>query len=705
MTIDTNTGAVAWTPAENQGPSTNTVTVRVYDSGTPVMAATNSFTVWVNEVNVAPVLTISPNRTVNELTLLSATNTATDADIPANTLRFALVSAPPGMTIDTNTGAVAWTPAENQGPSTNTVTVRVYDSGSPVMAATNSFTVWVNEVNVAPVLTVSPNRTVNELTLLSATNTATDADLPANTLRFALVSAPPGMTIDTNTGAVAWTPAENQGPSTNTVTVRVYDSGSPVMAATNSFTVWVNEVNAAPVLTVSPNRTVNELTLLSATNTATDADLPANTLRFALVSAPPGMTIDTNTGAVAWTPAENQGPSTNTVTVRVYDSGSPVMAATNSFTVWVNEVNAAPSLTVSPDRTVNELTLLSATNTATDADIPANTLRFALVSAPPGMTIDTNTGAVAWTPSEAQGPSTNTVTVRVYDSGSPVMAATNSFTVWVNEVNAAPVLPSQTNVTIRALRTLVVTNVATDADLPANALTYQLLTAPAGAVISNGVITWTPTVMQGQTTNLITTRVYDNGAPSLAATNSFTVVVLSSNTRPILDPIPAVTLVIGETLDFRVPAHDDDWPSNTLSYALDTYYLYEPPVNDATLDPQTGQFVWTAAESDAGNVFWFAVTVTDDGTPPLSTTRIFQATVNGLPPSLTFSVIGGVPQIQWNGASTRFYQIQYKNSLRDPEWLNLGPPVQATGGVVTLDDETSEGQPARFYRVVLLPEL
>jgi hypothetical protein len=236
-------------------------------------------------------------------------------------------------------------------------------------------------------------------------------------------------------------------------------------------------------------------------------------------------------------------------------------------------------------------------------------------------------------------------------------------------------------------------------------LTYQLLAAPAGAVISNGVITWTPTVQQGLTTNLITTRVFDSGSPTLAATNTFQVIVLSANTRPILDPIPAVTLVVGETLDFRVPARDDDWPSNTLAYALDTYYLYDPPVNDAVLDLQTGLFTWTTEEADAGNVLWFAVTVTDDGTPPLSTTRIFQATVNGYPPTLAFTVVGGVPQIQWDGVSTRYYQIQYKDNLFDPEWANLGNPILAAGGVITLDDESTAGHPSRFYRVVLVPEL
>src|SRR5207244_5573456 len=132
-----------------------------------------------------------------------------------------------------------------------------------------SFTVVVNEVNTAPVLTMPANQTINELTTLNVSATATDADLPANTLTFALVSGPAGLTVAAN-GAIAWTPSEAQGPSTNVVTVRVFDDGTPSLSATNSFTVVVNEVNTAPVLTMPANERNNERLNFSDQTTATD---------------------------------------------------------------------------------------------------------------------------------------------------------------------------------------------------------------------------------------------------------------------------------------------------------------------------------------------------------------------------------------------------------------------------------------------------
>src|SRR5438045_37646 len=150
-----------------------------------------------------------------EQTTLNVSASATDADIPANSLTFALVSAPTGMTINPASGAISWTPTEAQGPSTNTVSVSVTDNGVPLFRLTNTFQVNVNEVNLAPVSLHDALPMMAEQTTLNVSASATDADIPANSLTFALVSSPTGMTINSASGAISWTPTEGQGPSTN----------------------------------------------------------------------------------------------------------------------------------------------------------------------------------------------------------------------------------------------------------------------------------------------------------------------------------------------------------------------------------------------------------------------------------------------------------------------------------------------------------
>jgi uncharacterized repeat protein (TIGR03806 family) len=95
---------------------------------------------------------------------------------------------------------------------------------------------------------------------------------------------------------------------------------------------------------------------------------------------------------------------------------------------------------------------------------------------------------------------------------------------WINSL-PGPALPIQSNRFLTDLTLLSVTNTASDS-VPTSVLTYQLLTAPAGATIdTNGIITWTPSLAQSPSTNPITTLVVDSAAPPLSATNSFIVFV------------------------------------------------------------------------------------------------------------------------------------------------------------------------------------
>src|SRR5437588_479357 len=174
MTINPGSGAITWTPSEAQGPSTNVVSVSVTDNGVPALSATNSFTVTVTEVNLAPVLSVPADQTIDEQDGLSVSASATDADITANTLTSLHDALPIWMTINPGSGAITWTPSEAQGPSTNVVSVSVTDNGVPALSATNSFTVTVREVNVAPVLSVPANQTIDEQTGLSVSASATD---------------------------------------------------------------------------------------------------------------------------------------------------------------------------------------------------------------------------------------------------------------------------------------------------------------------------------------------------------------------------------------------------------------------------------------------------------------------------------------------------------------------------------------------------
>ncbi len=86
MTIDAATGEFNWTPTESDGGSVPSVTVTVTDSGTGNLVDSETFTITVNDTNTAPVLDPIGNQSVDELSTLTFTATASDSDLPVDTL-------------------------------------------------------------------------------------------------------------------------------------------------------------------------------------------------------------------------------------------------------------------------------------------------------------------------------------------------------------------------------------------------------------------------------------------------------------------------------------------------------------------------------------------------------------------------------------------------------------------------------------------
>ena len=655
--INAATGVFTWIPSESQGPGTFTITVRVTDNGPGSFFDEETIQVTVAEANTAPSLNSIGNRTVSEGSLLAFTAASTDPDLPTQTLSYTLVNGPAGAAINSSTGLFTWTPTEAQGPGTFQATIRVTDNGPGNFFDEETFQITVQEINVPPTLNAIGNRSVNEGVLLTFTATASDTDLPAQGLSFSLVNAPAGASIDSTTGVFTWTPTEAQGPGTVNVTIRVTDNGTGNLFDEETIQIAVNEVNQAPVLDSIGNQSVAEGVLLTFTATATDPDLPANLLSFSLLGAPAGAVINTATGVFTWTPTETHGPGTFTFTIRVTDSGTGNLFDEETIQVVVAEANVAPTLNPIGNRSVNEGSLLTFTATATDPDLPANTLSFTLLNAPTGVNIDVATGQFTWTPAEAHGPGVHTVTVRVTDNGAGSLFDEETIQITVNEVNQAPVLDSIGNRTVNEGSTLAFSATATDADLPANDLTFSLVTAPAGAVIDaqTGNFTWMPAEAHGPGVHTITVRVTDNGAGSLFDEETIQVTVQEVNQAPVLNPIGDKAVAESTLLTFVVTATDADVPAHALSYTL-----VNGPAG-AAIDTATGIFTWTPAEVYGHGIFTVTIRVTDSGSPALADEETIQITVSEVNTAPILAAIGS--QTVGEGAALTFTAVATDQDL------------------------------------------
>lgn len=649
--------------------------------------------------NTPPLLVPTGDQTIAEGEELTFVVTAYDWDVPAQELRFSLIGPPEGASIDPVSGVFSWTPTEAQGPGSYMFGIRVSDGQ---LSDEETITVTVTDVNSAPSLAPISNQTVAEGTELTITAVGTDPDLPAQTLTYSLVTGPEGAAIDAVSGEFRWTPTEAQGPGSFPVTIRVSDG---ILWAEQSFTATVTEVNSPPVLAAISNRAINEGSTLTLTASATDVDLPKQTLTYSLVSPPSGAQINASTGAFSWKPTEAQGPGTFTITVRVSDGSATDQ---KSFTVTVNEVNVAPVIAAISNQTVVEGNLLTLTVSASDADVPKQTLNYWLASPPAGAAINSSTGVFTWRPTEAQGPGSYTINVRVSDG---LLTAQRSFTVSVTEFNSPPTLASISNQTIEQGRELKLTAIGSDPDLPAQTLTYSLVTAPTGASIDpvTGVLTWTPTTSQGPGSFPVTVRVSDG---SLSADQSFSVTVTQPNTPPTLQAIPDQTVAEGTQLTVTAVATDTDLPAQTLTYSLLN------PMDGAIFDTTTGVLTWTPTESQGPGSFSvtiqvsdglltdsqsFTITVTEVNTAPVLSPLGNRTITAGTP--LTFTATATDADLPAQSLTYTLENAPAGASMNPSTGLFSWTPTLAQVATFTLSVLVSDGQlsDARSFTIAVMP--
>ncbi len=186
----------------------------------------------------------------------------------------------------------------------------------------------VDATSSQPSALISAYRATNSATfaiVVVNTNAATDVIQTFNLTNFTAASVTPWLT----SARLSLAP---QTPVNLTNFSFTYDL--PAM----SVVTFVGQGNTPPVIGPVPNHTVNVGVTLLVTNAANDSDLPAQTLTFSSANAFPANATVSSNGLFSWRPLVNQANTSNLIQIRVTDSGSPPLSATNRFSVVVNAV-------------------------------------------------------------------------------------------------------------------------------------------------------------------------------------------------------------------------------------------------------------------------------------------------------------------------------------------------------------------------------
>jgi len=455
----------------------------------------------VNSYN--PTFTSSNAISISENNIALTTVTATDADVPVQTLTYSVTGNADSNLFSINpvTGELVFVAAPNYEIPTDAgldniynITVQVSDG---VVAVTQDLAVTITPANDNnPVITSNNTISISENTAAVATVTATDADIPAQPMNYSIAGGADAarFNINSTTGELTFTAAPDFEIPTDAgidniynVTVQVSDGE---LVSTQEIAVTINGVNDnAPVITSNGNISISENSTMIAAVTATDADLPPQPLTYSIAGGSDSTLfgINPSTGELTFTAAPDYETQKDAGMDNIYNvtvlASDGELAITQDVSVAITPINDnIPVITSPASFSISENVSAVSAITATDADLPAETLTYSIVGGADSamFTINTSTGTLDFItardfeiPNDAGSDNIYNLIIQASDG---MLTVTQDIAVTILSANDnSPVITSPNTFSIPENTDTVANLTATDADRPAQPLSYSIV--------------------------------------------------------------------------------------------------------------------------------------------------------------------------------------------------------------------------------------
>ncbi|WP_390903733.1 putative Ig domain-containing protein [Shewanella seohaensis] len=296
LSFNVATGVLSGTPT-NTNVGNHSVALRATD--VDGLTADQSFTIVVANVNDAPTISSTALTSATQDAAYSYTLVATDSDV-GDSLTLSAVTLPSWLSFNAATGVLSGTPT-NTNVGNHAVVLRATDVDG--LTADQSFTVVVANVNDAPVAT-NQTVTLEEDSSLMITFAAEDAD--NDPLTYEITAQPASGTLEQHGSVWLYTP-EKDFNGTDSINFIAKDAELSSEPATVTITVTpVNDdpqaVDDSYTLTSTPNDTYSLVVL------ANDVDVDGDTLTIDGAAADIGSVQITADGLSFTAPEAYVGP-------------------------------------------------------------------------------------------------------------------------------------------------------------------------------------------------------------------------------------------------------------------------------------------------------------------------------------------------------------------------------------------------------------
>lgn len=578
---------------------TSTIAVTVDDGAPSNHLVTQSFEVTISSFNERPTISDIGDQTLLEDSAADIAFSIGDAETALANLQLSIGSSNTNLLSSANVTfsgsgsarSLHLLPATNQA-GTATITVMVRDERGAI--GSDSFVLTVLPVDDPPAISALGPQSAMEDGAIGPIDLVISS-LEFNPASLSLTGVASNTNLVRNSGfefggagsnrTVRIRPATNQF-GTSTVTISVSDPNG--LTATTSFLLTIHPVNDAPtldqpaavildedagpqtiVLTGIGSGASNEIEVISLSATSDNAALIPNPAITYLNPA--------TSGTLSYTPLANANGAA-LITVTASDGKGSNNTVVRSFSITVNPVNDAPSISNIVNQSTEEDVQRVVTFSFADDTTPGDLVQLAVSSS--------NTNVVPNSGLSLSGAGTNrtlsilpatnssgsaTITILATDTNNAV--GSRSFVLTVNPVNDAPFISDLANVTVAEDTNGVTLNFTVDdVETGAGALVLTANTSnpalvPAGGLIPGGSgtnrsLTVVPAADQSGAAT-ITVTVRDEGGRS--ASDSFVLTVTAVNDPPTLSSLPDVTFEEDSTMTLAFAINDKDNPVGLLT--------------------------------------------------------------------------------------------------------------------------------------------
>jgi parallel beta-helix repeat protein len=442
---------------------------------------------------------------------------------------------------------------------------------------------------------------------------------------------PAGVTI-TN-GVIGGTPT-SAGKSS--FTVKVTDSSSPPLAATQALSISITTSGSTTVMINTTALPAGNTGIAYSSTLAVSGGTQPYSWSIISGALPTGLSLNQGSGAISGTPS-SAGQSS--FTVKVTDSSSPQKSATEALSISIT-ASVTPLVIATGSLPAGDTGIAYSSTLAASGGTQPYSWSIISGALPAGLTLNASSGAISGTPTSAAQSS---FTVKVTDSSSPQKSATQALSISIT-ASVTPLVIATGSLPAGD------TGIAYSSTLAASGGTkpysWSIISGalPAGLTlnVSSGAISGTPT---SAAQSSFTVKVTDSGSPQKSATQALSISITASATPPVIatGSLPAGDTGIAYSSTLTATGGTKPYSWSIISGALPT---------GLTLNISSGAISGkptSAAQSS------FTVKVTDSSSPQKSATQALSISITASTTPLaiaTGSLPGGDTGVAYSSTLT-----------------------------------------------------